>query len=197
MFRLKNGAESGVRVEATIWIMGGVVATILMSCVFRRAFGCQDYCNHGVILITAKKFDPNTNCIDKFSIPNLFINHGEIMAIVSENDITKRLINNDSLFNNIFVYHQNFDIIPSDKPHYGASIAYQDICELKEDFINELYDTIIDWVYGTEKYRELKEIAVKKGKSEQAANSEVQRKAQAKFRGNSSSESLLIQGQLG
>ena len=126
MFRLKNGVKCGVRVEATIWIMGGVEATVWMSCVFRRAFGCQDYCNHGVISITAKKFDPNTNCIDKFSIPNLFINHGEIMAIVSENDITKRLINNDSLFNNIFVHHQNFDIIPSDKPHYGASIAYQD-----------------------------------------------------------------------
>jgi len=39
MFRLKNGAESGVRVEATIWIQGGVVATIWMSCGFRRAFG--------------------------------------------------------------------------------------------------------------------------------------------------------------
>jgi len=119
------------------------------------------------------------------------------MGILSEKDIISRLINNDSLFNNIYVFYQNFDILPADKSHYGASIAYQDLLELKDEFINELYDTIVDWVYGSEKYIQLKEKAMEKGKSEQAANSEVQRKAKAKFRKSSNAEDLLVQGQLG
>ena len=45
------------------------------------------------------------------------------MAISSEKDIIERLINNDSLFNKMFVFHQDFDILPDDKKHYGASIA--------------------------------------------------------------------------
>ena len=60
------------------------------------------------------------------------------MAISSEKDIIERLINNDSLFNKMFVFHQDFDILPDDKKHYGASIAYQDMSELKDDFLNEL-----------------------------------------------------------
>lgn len=39
--------------------------------------------------------------------------------------------------------------------------------------------------------------AIKKGKSKQAANSEVQRKARQKFRGDRESDKLLVQGQLG
>lgn len=39
------------------------------------------------------------------------------MAVSSEKDIIARLINNDSLFNKLFVFHQNFDIIPNDKKH--------------------------------------------------------------------------------
>lgn len=119
------------------------------------------------------------------------------MNISTEKDIMARLIDNNSLFNNIYIFNQTFDIIPDEKPHYGASIAYQDLTELKEDFINELYDSIVDWVYDSEKYIQLKKAAMKKGKSEQAANSEVQRKAHAKFRKSKSAEDLLIQGQLG
>lgn len=119
------------------------------------------------------------------------------MSVLSEKDIIPRLINNDSLFNNIFIYNQVFDIVPNNKPHYGASIAYQDLSELKEDFINELYDSIVDWVYDSEKYVQLKKAAMKKGKTEQAATSEVQRKARAKFRKSANAEDLLIQGQLG
>lgn len=119
------------------------------------------------------------------------------MSVLTENDVERRIINNDALFNNIHVVHQNFDIIPSENKHYGTSIEYQDLTELRDDFLNELFDTIVDWVYSSEKYAQIKSTAIKKGKSEQAANSEIQRKAHEKFRGNKTSESLLIQGQLG
>lgn len=119
------------------------------------------------------------------------------MPMLTSTDIDKRIINNDALFNNIYVVHQKFDIVPNSTEHFGTSIDYQDLSELRDDFLNELYDTIVDWVYSSEKFAQIKAAAIKKGKSEQAANSEIQRKAHDKFRGNKNSESLLVQGQLG
>lgn len=119
------------------------------------------------------------------------------MAVLTENDVERRLINNDALFNNIHIIHQNFDIVPSENMHYGTSIEYQDLTELRDDFLNELYDTIVTWVYSSEKYAKMKEAFVRKGKTEEAASSEIQRKAREKFRGNRNSDGLLIQGQLG
>ncbi|MCQ2755164.1 MAG: DUF1837 domain-containing protein, partial [bacterium] len=116
---------------------------------------------------------------------------------LTEIDIEKRLINNDSLFNNIHVINQYFDIIPSDNKHYGTSIDYQDLTERRDEFLNELYDSIVNWVYSSEKYAQIKKAAIDKGKTEEAASSEVQRKAHQKFRGNKNSDNLLIQGQLG
>ena len=112
-------------------------------------------------------------------------------------EIQKKLINNDSLFNYIHVIQQNFDIIPDDKPHIGASISYQDINYLRGRFITELYDTIVDWIYSSEKYSELLEIEVNKGKSPSAASSAIQRKARNKFRKSDDPKKLLVQGQLG
>lgn len=43
-----------------------------------------------------------------------------------------------------------------DKEHYGVSISFQDIQELREDFINDLLDAIVDLVYSSEKYKELR-----------------------------------------
>ena len=46
---------------------------------------------------------------------------------LNETDITKRLLISNALFNDIHLVTQKFDILPDDKMHYGASIAYQDI----------------------------------------------------------------------
>ncbi len=117
--------------------------------------------------------------------------------MLTSSDIEKRLINNDALFNNIYVVHQNFDILPCDTKHFGTSIDYQDLLELRDDFLNELYDTIVDWVFSSPRYVKLKEAALRKGKSESAASSEIQRKAQEKFRGDRNSDKILVQGQFG
>lgn len=110
-------------------------------------------------------------------------------------DIKKRLITNDALFNNIYVIEQAFDIIPKDHLHIGASIAFQDIQELRQGFLEQLVDTVVDWVYGSEKYEELCNQFANSGKSASAASSEVRRKAVQKFR--TSDDKLIIQGQLG
>lgn len=119
------------------------------------------------------------------------------MLILEEKDILKRLIQNDSLFNMIGVVVQQYDIIPNNKEHIGAYIEYQDMQELRDEFVEELSDTIVDWIYSSEKYEEIKKKLVNSGKSEAAASQYIGRKAKNKFRANKNSENVLIQGQMG
>lgn len=112
-----------------------------------------------------------------------------------EKDIVKKLIDNDALFKNIYVIKQKFDILPNEKEHYGVSIDYQDIQELRDDFLNDLVDTIILWVYSSEKYEELTELEMKK-KPKEIAHSTVVRKAKQKFR-KGTDDNILVQGQFG
>ena len=119
------------------------------------------------------------------------------MLILEEKDILKRLIKNDSLFNMIGVIVQQYDILPNNKEHIGAYIEYQDIQELRDGFVEELSDTIVDWIYSSEKYEEIKKKLVNSGKSEAAASQHIGRKAKNKFRANKNSENVLIQGQMG
>ena len=116
---------------------------------------------------------------------------------MEEKDILKRLIKNDSLFNMIGVIVQQYDILPNNKEHIGAYIEYQDIQELRDGFVEELSDTIVDWIYSSEKYEEIKKKLVNNGKSEAAASQYIGRKAKNKFRANKNSENVLIQGQMG
>ena len=115
---------------------------------------------------------------------------------MTKEDIQKRLIGNDSLFNKIHVIQQRFDIVPADKEHIGACIKYQDLAEMRDEFIHELVDSVLDWIYSSKKYKEMIEALTAKGKSVAAANSELKRKAHQKFRRGDDSK-LLIQGQLG
>ena len=65
-------------------------------------------------------------------------NRGATCNMITSSEIEQRLIDNQALFNTLFVVQQQFDIIPNDSNHYGVSIDFQDISELREDFINEL-----------------------------------------------------------
>ncbi len=116
--------------------------------------------------------------------------------MMTKEDILKRLIDNNSLFNKIHVIQQRFDILPNDKEHLGACIKYQDLSEMRDEFINELVDSVMDWVYSSEKYSEMIRTLVGTGKSERAAYSELLRKAHQKFRTGDNTK-LLIQGQFG
>jgi hypothetical protein len=116
---------------------------------------------------------------------------------LEEKDILKRLIKSDALFKKIHIISQKYDILPNDKEHIGAYIEYQDIDELRDDFLEELVDSIVDWIYSAEKFAYLKKKAMAKGKTEAAASQEVGRKARNKFRSNHNDDKLLIQGQLG
>ena len=97
----------------------------------------------------------------------------------------------------IGVIVQQYDILPNNKEHIGAYIEYQDIQELRDGFVEELSDTIVDWIYSSEKYEEIKKKLVNNGKSEAAASQYIGRKARNKFRANKNSQNVFIQGQMG
>lgn len=97
----------------------------------------------------------------------------------------------------IGVIVQQYDILPNNKEHIGAYIEYQDIQELRDEFVEELSYTIVDWIYSSEKYEEIKKKMVNSGMSEAAASEYIGRKAKNKFRANKNSENVLIQGQMG
>lgn len=116
---------------------------------------------------------------------------------MDEQDILRRLHLNEALFRNVCIVKQRYDIEPNNKDHIGAYIEYQDIMELRDDFLNELADSIVEWIYNSEKFTDLKMKAEKRGKTESAASSEIIRRAKEKFRSNHNSDEILIQGQLG
>ena len=116
---------------------------------------------------------------------------------LDEKEIARRLEENEALFRNVCIVSQRYDIIPKEKEHIGAYIEYQDLKELREDFVNELADSIVSWVYSSEKFSDLKKLVMEKGKPESSATMEIGRKAKMKFRADHNSEDLLIQGQLG
>jgi len=119
------------------------------------------------------------------------------MCMLTERDIIARLIDARALFRRIHVIMQRFDVIPSDRDHIGAYIEYTDLQEMREEFLSELLNSIVDWVYSSEKYNRLHKQAIEAGRSPSSAASEIYRKAKAKFRGSNQGESLVSQGQFG
>lgn len=116
---------------------------------------------------------------------------------MEEKDIAKRLIDNNSLFNKVCIVTQRYDILPDDKDHIGAYIEYQDLTELRTEFIEELSYSIVDWIYSSEKYKELQKKFIAQGRTEAAATQLIAKKAREKFRTNKYSKNVLIQGQMG
>lgn len=116
---------------------------------------------------------------------------------MEEKEILKRLIKNDALFNMVHVITQKYDILPDNKEHVGAYIEYQDILEMRDGFIEELANSVVEWIYSSEKYAELKAKLMSEGKSERNAAATIERKAKQKFRGTHESDKLLTQGQMG
>lgn len=125
-------------------------------------------------------------------------NRGGCIQMITEEELKEKLINNDDLFNKISVFQADFDIVPKNNNHMGAYISIRDTKELRDQFLDSLYDTIVDYVYSQEKYNSLIQREMTKNKKTLAnAGSYVQRKASHKFRGKFDDDKLLIQGQLG
>ena len=74
-------------------------------------------------------------------------------------EITKQMIDElithtESLINHIYWFKQDFNISPT-KEHIGTAITYTDIQERRDDFINELVNTVVAWVYSKSKSKNI------------------------------------------
>ena len=86
-----------------------------------------------------------------FSCP-FFLEVG--VCYMSEEKIKNLLISNDLLFNQLYIFSCEFDILPN-KKHNAIAIKYVDLQECREKFIEELSYIIQDWVYSRKKYKAL------------------------------------------
>ena len=64
------------------------------------------------------------------------------------------LTHTDSLMSHTFWFYEDLNIEPK-KKHYGLSINYSDIKERRDEFLGELLNTIVDWVYHQNKQKKL------------------------------------------
>lgn len=66
----------------------------------------------------------------------------------------KYLSNTKRLVNHIYWFYEDLETLPN-KEHYGLSINYADLKERRDDFLTELINTVVSWVYNKEKTRSL------------------------------------------
>lgn len=88
----------------------------------------------------------------------------------------------DSFFEKLFVIEQEYNIIPH-KKHRGLAIKYIDMLERREEFIDELINNVVSWVYGNSKYNKLKKKFIEEEhRTESNANTKILQLARSKFR---------------
>ena len=69
-------------------------------------------------------------------------------------NMLNHLTNTDLLLKHIYWFYEDLNIEPR-KEHYGLSINYSDIKERRDDFLAELLNTIVNWVYHKSKQEKL------------------------------------------
>lgn len=97
--------------------------------------------------------------------------------------ITEKLSNNDALFNHVYWVKQEVELFPR-KEHIVSSINFTDITSRKYDFVKELINTIVEWVYAKNKQNELINERLRKTNSLGNAASFLTHLAADKFRKN-------------
>ena len=119
---------------------------------------------------------------------------------LSAEEIQKFFTHTASFINHVYHVQQDFNLKPS-KDHIGACINHVDLMEFRQEFVDELVNTIIEWVYTKSKAEKIVfELIDKEGRSQQNAHSKLKLLAHKKFRHKSkddSADTLLLQGQFG
>lgn len=93
----------------------------------------------------------------------------------------KYLTNTQSLANHIFWFYEDLELLPQ-KDHYGLAINYTDIKERKDDFLSELINTVVSWVYNKSKVKSIFDERLKESDDVGNAINFVTNLAYSKFR---------------
>lgn len=95
--------------------------------------------------------------------------------------ITEKLLNNASLFNHVYWVKQDLELLPH-REHILGSVNFTDITSRKDDFIKELFFTIVAWIYGKKKQKELFDMRFRQSNDYGIAASFLLQQAKDKFR---------------
>lgn len=110
-------------------------------------------------------------------------------------DLEKLLTNVDAFINTMHVVREDFELEPQ-KEHVGTCINFQDLKELRTEFIEELIYTVTNYVYSKNKQQGLIETFMKEGRDESSAYNKIRKKSVKKFRSKSKDGgSSHLQGQ--
>lgn len=86
-----------------------------------------------------------------------------------------------SLISKMVYLREDFGLVPQND-HVGTAIGYSDLIELNDEFVNELTNGIIRFVYSKDKEEKIVEQLMKEGRDRPSAYSELQRRSHNKFR---------------
>lgn len=116
------------------------------------------------------------------------------MAITEEK--IKQLTTCTQIFmNHVHWVQQSFNLLP-DREHYGTCINYVDLQEYREEFCQELVNTIPEWIYSQQKANEVLSQLISEGRSTTNAQTTLTTSTFGKFR-NRDGRELFTQGQFG
>lgn len=96
-------------------------------------------------------------------------------------DIKKLLAKTDAFIRTMYYIKDDFSLIPK-KQHIGTSINYSDLLPMRDEFVEEMVASVIDYVYSTQKQKVIEKQFVKEGRNKAAASTKLLFKAKQKFR---------------
>lgn len=120
-----------------------------------------------------------------------------LLEVNNITDVVNRLLTHTtSLMNHVYWVKQKFDILP-DRDHIATSINYVDLKEFRHEFVNELVNTVCEWVYSDKKSQKIiNEFINEENRSALNAYSALRTLAFSKFRKIEGKE-VYSQGQFG
>ncbi|WP_158288428.1 HamA C-terminal domain-containing protein [Mucilaginibacter psychrotolerans] len=96
----------------------------------------------------------------------------------------------------VYWVRQKFNVVP-EKEHVTSCINYVDLQEYRDEFCEELVNTIPEWVYSNKKAADIVDkMVAEEGRSDRNAQSALRTVTFQKFK-NSATEEVFIQGQFG
>jgi Cap4 SAVED domain len=111
-------------------------------------------------------------------------------------DLKKMLTHTESFMNHVYHIRQDFCLVPQ-KEHYLTTVNYVDLIEYREEFLEELINTICDWVYSQSQAKQIiDELVEGERRSLSNANSVLTRLSLKYFR-DRDDRVLNLQGQFG
>lgn len=116
-------------------------------------------------------------------------------ATLAEDEVNKLLSATVPLMRHVHVVQESFELLP-DKLHVGACINYMDLQECREEFCQELINTVLDWVYSQDKAKTIMDKLRDEGRTDSNAQIALFQHAKRKFR-SPDRRSLRLQGQFG